>query len=271
MGNRINTDAKLLALLDGGRRFAAIIDPDGIAAGCALARLSVNAASGKWSAKFRHQGGACFHVCGALLPDSSPVIELIRQKDENGQFADIAGKPSKTLKFALGALNRLPVRLSALLRPTGAAGGKETKSGDFLAKYLELVRRALVWGVEPARGHEPGTEFDLYRVEFFDAPPGSAAARAELSMTCQLDEGDIVISADADVFGLGAKKVTLRKNLGLLRSAVVDCRASHKGHGLPSLKVAFDLYELIPVLYEEERTLKLEFSGKAKAGPKKTK
>lgn len=245
MSTPLHTDPKLLALLRGASLFSSLIDPQGLLSGGRLTKLCLNLESSFWSARYRFPTDE-FVIAGRFKESLVPTVDSVSLPGEKGEGKDVRLNPSETLMGALGRLNEIPVRLRRVLSPTAR---KRAFPGELtLEDYTSLVGNALFWGIELHNRKEPMKGFSKYAVSY-EGETDTDTQRVLLTMSCALNEGEVSVETDANVYGLGNKKVILRKNLGMNRMAAVRCTVTRNGKKIPSLKAAFDLYSAIPVLY----------------------
>ena len=251
-----NTDRRLTAILGAGEGLLRRIDPEGLLGTGRLFRFAVNAENRSWKTMVVFPSGDILSVRGVSNAESVSVAS-VKTALPGGAWEAGATKPSEALCGALGDLSGTSVRLKRVLSPAGletASGGRPPVSWE---TFVELTRNALFWDVEGADKKGIGERFPENEYKF-NFELGGPVSSVELQTRCLLDEGEIIVRCDMNVFGLGNHKVILDKNLGMNRRALVDCRASRQGHPVPSLKVAFDLYDAIPVMYEKERRKKIK-------------
>ena len=210
----------------------------------------------RWSALLEKNRAGSITIDGRIHEGWELSVESLLAGEAGKQPEQFILEPAKTLVLALGNLSAAPapaIRFMAAPRPANSQGsGVEGK--PFLGEYIKLALNALTWNVETPGGFLP-ERFTQVTVKF-EYNAQDAPARAVLRAMDILPEGIVCTDADATVFGLGARKVLLKKNLGMMRSASIECRATRDGKNIPSLKVAYDLYGTIPVLYEKERKKK---------------
>ena len=258
------TDRKLLFLLNGPSILMNSIDPDGLLSAARLTKLRFNTEDSVWTAVCEFPEKEMLILLGLLREDGIPMVSLIKMPLPGKHFDALTLRPSETLLKSLGPLNEVPARLRRILRSPGRETAKT--GGLSLRDYTGLVSQAIFWGVEPVENEEALKGFSRYIIAFDYGrePIGKRQAdTVRMKLVNILDEGEITVEADADVYGLGGKKVTLIKNLGMLRKATVYCTVNKDGRDIPSLKAAFDLYGAIPALYSKERrkTIKKKPNG----------
>ena len=265
MSQTINTDAKLLLLLSGGELLKNLIDPYGLFSKGLAISVVMDYERHTWKLKtdFPEHPGASTLLAGHYAKGSGYIIETVLVKSPGKEYESVPFEPGKGLIEGLGNLSRVPVHLRRLLAPIGGIKAEETEIKNRLSAYWKLLDGALIWDTEPKNPKEPLENFTIRRLDYEydeDANP----SWTKINAICSLEEGQITLSAEAGIYGLSAKKVTLEKNLGMLRSAHIDCWAKKENHRRPSIKAAFDLYWAIPVLYEKQRRKKKDM-GKPKA------
>lgn len=252
---KVHTDVRLVAILSGGDALLGLIDPEAILGDGRVMRYSLDRRAGRWGAVVAFPRGDGLSLRGGQAPGKGDILS-VRVSAAPPSWRDVPTAPGKTLLTALADLSGTPVHLKRNLAPAGARKAPEglpQPPGPEL--YAELLSDALFWGVEGADGAGTLERFDKLAVHF-EYGGGRTATKARIAATRYVTEGKVTVSADADVYGIGNRKVTLEKNLGLGHLAAVDCIAERKGTPHPSLRVAFDLADRIPVLYEKERRKK---------------
>lgn len=256
----MNTDNKLLTLISGGNIFTNELDPDGLLQRALPAKIFYNSTTGSWSLRLNFDSGDILLMKGHVLDDES-IITQLKMPSGPGEIEEIPFSPSKTLYEGLGPLNGVAARLRRNLAPAAPLGGEKGKYW-FMSGYWPLIDNALLWDTELHTGKNPLEGFDMYHVTYQTNERGSVV-EAKFSLTRSLLDAEITISADADLYGLGNKKVRLIKNMGMYRRASIDCILK-KEHPIPSLKLAMDLYNALPILYEKERKKNKDLTPKKK-------
>lgn len=249
------TDAKLLLLLNGEKIFTGNIDPENILSNAKLLKLNINVHSALWSALYAFNTGEQLILGGKFQQCFVPIIDKMIVPQTNKEKTDIKINPSKTLLQGLGQLDELPVHLRRNL--SAPAKTDATNTHITMEEYLDKVNDALLWGIELFQKKEPLKDFSKYSISFERNKDGEIT-KAVYRLTDYLDEGQIILQTDATVYGLGGKNVTLKKNLGMKHTAEINCTAMIKDREIPSLKTAFDLYEAIPIIYQDERKKRIE-------------
>ena len=261
MTNSISTDRKLLVLLGGQRTFLSRIDPEGLLSGGYLSQVAINMDSSLWSMKLRFPSGEKVILNGRFKESLNPVADVVKMPLSEGGLEDFRLKASETLCGGLGPLNEVPAWLRRILSP---GVPKTAHRGELsIENYLDVINNALVWGIELQNEDNPLEDFSRYNISFTGGD-GTNAEKIQFRISNSLLDGEIFLESDATLFGLGSKKVILRKNLGMMRMASINCTTNKKGRQIPSLKAAFDLYDAIPILYEKERKENISI-GKPKA------
>lgn len=242
-------DARLEFLLLGGKALLYAIDPDRITRKATVQKMVLSRGPGadaaSWSVTLSFpQRNDGLLVSGVVTADG-PEIRGVRLPTDEERLQP---KASKTLSGALCPLDRLPVRAKRLLAPaapeTPAVPAIRAFSPD---KYFKVATDALFWEIEGGDKEEARRKFDRLVVKFEDE------AKVRLSARYRLEEGEIRVECDADAFGLSHKRVTVRKQLGMRYETRAECVLTAEPKDIPSLNVAFDLYDAIPTLYTKER------------------
>ena len=251
---QFNTDAKLLRLLSGGEDFRRLVDPEGITRDGVVQRLVHSNPGGQkvfWKLFMVFPAGDSVVVSGILEEEKASVTE-VGMPDGDG-FLRMETVVSPTVVGALGNLSGIPARLKRCLAPAGP----ETAPGDDISRrvmdFLVLEEDGLFWGVEG------GSVKAGYRVRFVEFSVkykfNEAGERTDASFCAKsvFQDGRVKLCMNADVYGLGSKTVVLDRNVGLGGRFRAECTRTKDGREYPSLTVAFDLNDRVPVFYTEER------------------
>lgn len=249
-----NTDRKLLAIISGGETFMEIIDDDALMSKGQISAMSFDSKTHGWNI-YVHFPNGDFAVIGGVIQELCPTIKYVKMPLPDGKWENIPVKGGKSLVSALTPLNGIPARLKRCLSNTGREGARNGKPERFLERYGILINDALFWDVEGGDESKYRGAFSAWTVRYLPAEFGPVSS-AKFQTSLKTDEGKITVTADADVYGIGDKKVILEKNLGMNRTAVIDCTIRKEGRMIPSLRVAFDLDKAIPVMYWKERKKK---------------
>lgn len=259
------TDKKLLALLGGGFALTGIVDPEGLLSKGRIAALSFDTEGQAWSAAINFQNGDTAQIGGRQVT-GNPVIDSVSMPVPEGKREIIPSHPAPTLLSALSPLDAIPGRLKRCLVPGTPAKTPSQKRDKWIEKYSALAFDALVWHVEGADDEKIARLFPSWLARFFPDENGPVNCVRLYSSHITPRGGKITISVDVDVYGLHNKKVSLDKNLGMGRRAVMDCWTTDEktNRRLPSLKAALDLDATLPTLYTKERKPKKTMSPKNK-------
>lgn len=245
-------ETRLAAMIGGARQMHCLIDPEQTSGAAILDRFEVDTATMSWSARLRREDAGSLNLTGFIIDGCAPIISGAFVKSEDGTITEIPVMPSKKLVLSLVKGGRVPGPAKLFVGKNGPLSEQKDKEGrqSFIKDYLTMARDALFWGVEPAK-KEQLREMNKYAFRFDHDEYGSPI-RVYLYLTAVRQEGRIWVEADIDPVGLGNKKVFLKKNLGMLHNASTECNARIDNRRVASLKVAFDLYDAIPVLYQTE-------------------
>lgn len=253
------TDPKLISLLSLGDDFLSLVDPEGILSGGTVIEFGHSAyGSGAmdWhmGIVFRHGDVLCMEgVFGGRSPLRVDSV-FFPSKGGSNVFVPLKDSgPRSTFAGSLGSLSGLQLRLKRCLSSARGGGIVPPEFVSQFCRSLMLEEDALFWNVEGGgRKDDFRHRFRRFSARFSPSDSG-VAAKAVFTAVAPLPEGRVTVGMDVDVYGLGSKKCTLSRNIGLGHSFEADCRVERKGVAYPSVKVAFDLDLRIPVFYWQER------------------
>lgn len=239
------SDSRLLSILRGGEILRSCVDSEGLLCDWKVASLEISPTL-EWEAVFSLER-IHLTVSGRFAEGGVLVATLCTDDYE----ARAAEKPFSSLLEAFGDLSGLPPHLKSMLSPVRLEiPGFEHVASILDDRFVQNEIDALFWGVDGGRP-EDGCRKYFRRMRTRFAPDGKG--KVELSSSYSFGDSLIYVKADVDVFGLGARKVVLEKNLGMGRFARCECVRHVGGRYVPSLLVAFDLADAIPQLYCRER------------------
>ena len=261
----IQTDGRLVGILESGRYFLRMKDPEGLLREATPIRLVLDYGTGKWGMMLVFPSGAVINLTGTIRDGEYNVSGIGFPQKGSVWEAEGLGNAAKTLVSAIGNLSKVPARLKPYL-------SRETKR-DANARILEtnptpILKNAwdaLFYRVEGRTSEKAKTAFQKIRFDY-KTSEGGEIIKTEISTSCKTETGFITVYVETDIYGIGNKKVVLTKSLGQGRTATINCWGNDKGKIVPSLKVAFDLDERIPYLYHPEKRKKIS-TGKPKAAP----
>lgn len=255
MGNgTLDTDGRIGVITGAGESLKRALDPEGMLRGCLPLHLSADAGSGLWKLLLAGQNGTVLSLAGRSDADGT-TIEDIRCKAPGEDWQKTAATASKTLRGAFQSLAGIPANLKRILRPPGETEAKNGNPPASLPELMKLTRDALLWGCEKPDRKDFEEDFKRFDYKFPTGKDG-APARTEFMARHIIGESCITVSADADVYGLGNKRVSVKTNLGMEHTARIDCTFTTKKGTVPSIRAAYDLARRIPVIYGTERSLR---------------
>lgn len=253
--DNIQTDPRLKYLLDSGENLLRLTDPEGVCGSCRVSRYAISYGDsdneGKWSCRNTYQGGDAIFLEGSYKGNDW-LIENVYLSLSKDKKEAVRVKPSKTLTEAFGPLSELPVHLVRLLASRGREMAQNGQKIPFSFKQIiRLAKDALFWEVEGGDDPQLTGRFKKVSVSF-DHEKGRTSA--EISASCALTKGNVRVTARADIFGLSEKRASFYKELGLGHSVRGECQSKER-QTRASVKAAFDVYEVLPVLYvKQQRT-----------------
>lgn len=274
----IETDKRLVSLLNAGETFLRFVDPDGLLSGAKVSRLVHSSASldgaRKWLLElaFRDHDGVRMTLSGIFKGTSvrlAGLSLLAPRPDQTGsQWKEFVVKPGKSLSEALGQVNGIPSLLKKYLSNAPDSQPSAENLPKKILSFFVNEEDALFWDVEGGLvkdGHRQA--FTEYRLSF-QRSRDDTLSKVFISAVASLEEGSVVLKGDADIFGLGGKEVILYRNLGMGREIRALCTVRREGKVIPSLKAAFDLDDVVPVFYCKNRKKKISI-GKPQGVSKK--
>lgn len=260
-------DRLLLFLLASGALLQKSIDPEGIAAEGQVSQLNLDSAAGTWALLSTFPDGVMVRLGGTYKPDGGALVGDVALPAEQDEWERVPVKAEKTLSRALGSLSGIPARLKHCLSSKSNKKTIRQKKVLSFADLEKLLRSAAfcdVEGAETPKDREPFTKWTVKYLHNENDDEYGNPREVKFAVYFKTDEGRIVVHAFADMYGLGGKKVTLERNLGMNRAAYTDCVVWKNGRKMPSLKAALDLDGSIPMLYVKERRKKISI-GKPRA------
>ena len=274
----IETDKRLVSLLNAGETLLLLVDPDGLLSGGRVSRLVHSSPSRdgarQWVLEvlFPHHEGVRMSLSGVFMGASVRLVSLkLLAPDSDmlpGQWKDFVIKPGKSLSEALGQISGIPACLKKYLSnsPGSAASGENLVRR--MLSFFSYEEDALFWDVEGGLVRDGRRQaFTEYRL-VFKRSREDTLSKVYISAVASLEEGCVVLKGDADIFGLGGKEVVLHRNLGMGREIRAVCSVRRDGNVIPSLKAAFDLDDVVPVFYCKNRKKKIS-TGKPRGMAKK--
>lgn len=249
------SDTRLLSILRGGELLRYAVDPEGVLCDWKVSVLDVCMVDGllNWTAVFVTDRSSL--TVSGYFEGKEAFVSSVKT---DGYESDKSVKAQNSVLQALGNLSGLPPKFKAVLSPVGLEILNFDKPAAFLdAAFFHNETEALFWGVDGGKGEDGYRKyFTSYRTRYSVDREGKG--KVELSSAYSFENSRIVVKTDVDVFGLGNKKVYLEKNLGLGRFVKCECTRQIDGRAVPSLAVAFDMSDAVPVLYCKERKAKIK-------------
>lgn len=256
----VQTNANLLSLLGIGEEFRRLADPEGILSEGQVAEFlhsAVEKGAGTWRLTFAFENGEQVCVTGSVTKESLS-FGTFYFPDRDGRRESFKLNPGKTFVRSIGDLSGLPSRLKRCLSVCSNAEPAGPEDLRKLQRFFLLEKNAIFWNVEGGEKDSGLRErFTSFSVRF-QYSGNDSLVKAVFTAVAPLSEGRVVLTMDADVYGLGAKKTALYRNVGMGRFFEADCVVRKEGVFRPSLTAAFDIDARLPVFYMEERNLRKE-------------
>lgn len=245
------TDPKLIAVLSAGKALLNSADPEGILRECFPLHVTYDLQTSSWQVTVLSKNGIIIRVKGRGNGQERKVTGL-SFATEGKQWQDVPAEASETVCSAVGPLSGIPARLKQTLASPDLGTAPDAKAADKFEKAVRLAFDALFWDTEKPQATE--YEKDFRRIEFKFKPDREGNTRSVQFQSKQKINGSIItVTADADIYGLGKKKVTLEKDLGQGRAIEAGCTVRRDGRDHPSLRVAYDLGRRLTAIYSDER------------------
>ena len=256
----VQTNANLLSLLGIGEEFRRLADPEGILSEGQVTEFQhsvIERGAGTWRLTLSFENGERVCVTGSVTKESIS-FGTFYFPDKDSRKESYRLNPGKTFVRSVGDLSGLPSRLKRCLsafRDEEPAGPEDLRK---VQRFFLLEKNAIFWDVEGGeKDGELRRRFTSFSVRF-QYSGNDSLVKAVFAAVAPLSEGKVVLTMDADVYGLGAKKAALYRNVGMGRFFEADCVVRKDGVFRPSLTAAFDIDARLPVFYMEERNLRKE-------------
>lgn len=265
------TDKRISFLLGSGDALYQSIDPERILDGAVPVRIDHSSMDKDGNVSWRlwveinREKNVTVHIRGNWSPGGGMSVCGIDVTTDDGRTVRHGTSPSKTVLKALGKADRIPVHLRRYLSPTGPAKPlAKGFEGVFGELFFGLEKSALFWGVEGVGQHSPlRQKFNGFTI-IYEREGGQMTNKAHLRCFAKTDEGKISITSELGLYGLSEKKVYLERNLGMDHEFRADCYIKRKKKNLPSVLVAYELDERLPIFFSSEQTARLQ-KGEKKA------
>lgn len=257
---QLNTDTRILAVLQSGESMRKAVDPDGLTRCGHVSDMMVSMVDDGglvWTLQVVFPGSESLLLGGRFDADIPLVTRA--QFCFGEETADIPVKPLFRLLDALGNLSCIPQRAKALLVFTGERAPEKPGLAVGGVMYA-LLHDALFFGVEGADRPEYAGAFREICVSYVCSPDGICYSAVVAARNCAVDRV-IRLSVNVDVYGLKGKSVMLEYNCGLGRMMSADCFVVRESRKRPSLVLAYDLAGRLGGLYAKERK-KIKTMGK---------
>jgi len=245
----VNTDQRLLALMGSGKRFFAAIDPKNLLPGLEPTQLLLDFSRKAWSLTLVSDNGEELQISGTIEEKVFFINRFSFPNTRTGR--DFESLPAKTVTEALGDLSRVPARLKRFLSKQGPQKGRNEANYDGNIPFMKTAKEALFFNVEDTGPVSSKPLFKKWCIRYVLSEEGDVTSII-IEARYKTQTSTITVSTEADIYGLGNKKVTLLKSLGEERTAVVNCLAKKDMRTIPSILVAMDLDKIIPPMYFPE-------------------
>ena len=256
----VQTNVNLLSLLGIGEDFRRMADPEGILSGGQVAEFQhsvIEKGCGTWRLTLSFYNGERVCITGSITKERIS-FGTFYFPDKDGRKESFRLNPERTFVRSVGDFSGLPSRLKRCLSSFHDAEPAGEESIRKIQRFFLLERNALFWEVEGGGKDEGLRErFTSFSVRFLYSGNDSLV-KAVFAAVAPLSEGKVMLTMEADIYGLGAKKAALYRNVGMGRFFDADCVIRKDGAFRPSLTAAFDIDARLPVFYTEERNLRKE-------------
>lgn len=246
---QIQTDHRLLSLLNSGLCFLSYIDPEGLLDRAIPSMLQIDLEKMSWRLQLIYESGFEAAISGGIR---DRMFFICAFEPINTKGSAIKLKPATSFMKALGDLSRVPGHMKPYLSREGLKTRKELISASGSpVPFLKNAQDALFYKIEDT---EEGSAklFRKWRFVYVLSEQGNTI-RVGLSVFCKKNKSVIGISTDVDIYGIGNKKVTLTKTLGESHCVTVDCIRKEKERNLPSVKLAFAIDAMLKNPWTTER------------------
>ena len=252
----LNTNRKIMSILGVGEDMRRLVDPEGLLSSGQVSEFTHSKPhEGRctWRMVFVFPHGDSVSVGGTMEADSLLIVSVSMPEVGGKNLRLKVAGSSRTFLSAIGDLSVLPPRFKRCLSPIGKPAGETDRLFGQLRSFFILEDDAVFWDVEGGEKSSPYRKlFKEYCSRFVYSDSGNLQ-KVDICAFSRLVEGKLLVRADLDVYGLGNKRVTLVRNLGMGRQFSGDCVIVKDGIVKPSIVAAIDLDSCIPVMYSKER------------------
>lgn len=250
MQTGIKTDKRLLSILDGGNHFLSVKDPEGLFADASPTMLAIDYNVKKWKLRLVFNYGEGIQLVGTIKDEDFLITEILVDGLRPQEKCPLT--PAKTVAEALGDLSRVSGHIKKFLSRNALKQAAPSNMNADCVPFLKNAHDAVFYKTEDTSSESSKNLFRKWRFNYVFSD-SSNVTKVEISVSYSTNTGIITAFTDADIYGIGNKKITLTKLLGEDRISVTECFTKEKNKKIPSLKVAFDLDRIIPVLYSPEK------------------
>lgn len=161
-------------------------------------------------------------------------------------------RDENTFDKALPPFEKLPLQMTRnISSPTSAQIG--TLDSSPVWDYKELCRNALFAGIEDDRRNYESKRFNTIEILYRKQPMNDLPSSCEICSAYVTKTAMIKMETSVTYEGLRQKKITLTYNVDKERSFKATCTRTKEQTVIPSLKLAFDLIDMLDRPNPDER------------------
>lgn len=242
-----NTDERLVKIMASGEHALMVLDPDNLLGRSVVESMSYNKSTTQWTVKILNEKGFYFKITG----NGNNLNRIIKTEylDKGETWSEIkTASETGNLSDALGTLTTLPPEIKKRLSAKSMARDFAAIPPD-LDKLAENAGNALFWGVETKKNTDVRKDFNMFKFKYEYDERTWDVFGVQFAAVSQRKGSAITLRTEADCFGLKNKKVTLDKDLGGGHLCSAACIIKDKKMIKPSVRVAYDLANLLQDIY----------------------
>lgn len=243
-----------MALLSGGELFMRDMDPDGVLRNATVTSLTYTA-SGKtdsWSLTASFPSENELRFAGISSVDDTVIITAASYHLKSGQKYNLSVMKSETVSEAFGNLSLLPAQLK---KDLGTAGVPFPTEEDVRGRKLFLIaREALFSNIEGGEADGP------YRRRFntitfrYDNIYKNQANTVNIRSSIRFNHGNIMVTANADIYGINEKRVKVLYQTGPTNHVIMDCFSTGSERVCPSIRLAMEMPSMMERFQQKDVT-----------------